>query len=306
MGSSDWLNKLNALGAKPAYQSQYQGAIDNLLNTISNRKEFSYDFKKDPLYQNYKDIYTKLGNEASMNAVANASNMTGGYGNSYAVTAGAQANQQYLTQLNSMIPQLAQAAMDKYQMETQNLYNQYSMYGDAEDRNYGQYRDRVSDYYTDRDYYTTGYNNERNLEYQQERDRVSDAQWQKNYDYNAAMDAISNAQWKQNFDYNAARDAISDAQWQQSFDESKRQYDQNYALSKAKASGSTGSETGSSLASGSSMATKTDLSKYIANAKSLTHAATSSQNPAKQYAESLYNKGKISAEQYKQILSAIN
>lgn len=301
MGSSDWLNQLNALGAKPTYTSQYQGIIDNLMNTISNRKEFSYDFNKDPLYQQYKDNYTKLGNEAAMNAVANASNMTGGYGNSYAVTAGAQANQQYLTQLNSMIPQLAQAALDKYSMETQNLYNQYNMYGDAEDRKYGQYRDSVSDWYTDRDYFTNGYFNDRNFEYQQERDKVSDAQWQQSFDN-------SNSQWKQNFDYNAARDAIADAQWQKSFDESKRQYDQNYALNAAKAAASS---TGSSGRSGSSTssksaATSADMSKYIANAKSLTHAATSSQNPAKMYAESLYNKGSISANQYKQILSAIN
>lgn len=290
MGSSDWLDKLNGLGAKPTYTSKYQGMIDNLMSTISGRKEFSYDFNKDPLYQQYMDNYTKLGNEASMNAVANASNMTGGYGNSYAVTAAAQANQQYLTQLNNMIPQLAQAAMDKYQMETENLYKKYGMYGDAEDRAYGQYRDNVSDYYTNRDYYTNGYFNDRNFEYQQERDAVADSQWQ------------------QSFDYNAGRDAIADAQWQKTFDESKRQYDQNYERSKNAARSGSGGSGGSSKSSSASRsgASTADMSKFIANAKSLTHTAATATNPAKMYAESLYNKGKVSADQYKKILTAIN
>jgi phage gpG-like protein len=85
--SSDWLNRLNSL-SKQTYTSKYQDKIDSLMDSISKRKEFSYDFNTDPLYQQYKDQYTKLGKEASMNAAANASSLTGGYGNSYAVTAG--------------------------------------------------------------------------------------------------------------------------------------------------------------------------------------------------------------------------
>lgn len=253
MGSSEWLDRLNALGAKPEYESKYQQTLDTLMGTIANRKEFSYDFNKDPLYQQYKDNYTKLGKEASMNAVANASAMTGGYGNSYAVTAGAQANQQYLTQLNNMIPQLAQAAMDKYQMETQNLYNQYGMYGDAEDRNYGQYRDKVSDWMADRDYYTNGYQNERNFEYQKDRDAVADSQWKQSFDYNKMRDSVSDSQWQQSFDYSKLRDSVSDSQWQKQYDESVRQFNQNYALNAAKlAASNKGSESGS----GSSSANK--------------------------------------------------
>lgn len=218
MGSSDWLNKLNSLGSKPTYTSQYQSTIDDLMGKITNREKFSYDFNADPLYQQYKDNYTKLGNEASMNAVANASAMTGGYGNSYAVTAASQANQQYLQQLNGVIPELYNAAMAKYEMESQDLYNQYGMYTDAEDRNYGRYRDDVSDYYTDRDYYTNGYFNDRNFEYQKERDAISDRQWQQTFDYNVNRDKISDKQWQQNFDYNVSRDNVADSQWQKQFD----------------------------------------------------------------------------------------
>ena len=81
------------------------------------------------MYQQYKDQYTALGNQATTNATTNASSLTGGYGNSYAVTAGQQANQQYLTQLNGVIPELYQAAQAKYNADTENLYNQFNAFG---------------------------------------------------------------------------------------------------------------------------------------------------------------------------------
>lgn len=128
------------------YQSRWQSQIDNALNAITNRKAFSYDFNADPLYQAYKDQYTKLGKEASMNAAANAAALTGGYGNSYAVTAGAQANQQYLTRLNEVIPELYNLAMNRYKMEGDELNNKYGVLSDADTREYGQYRDKVGDW----------------------------------------------------------------------------------------------------------------------------------------------------------------
>lgn len=157
--SSEYYKKIKELeqNAPGAYQSQYGTKIGELLDKITNRKEFSYDFNADPLYHAYKDNYTKLGSEAAMNAVANASAMTGGYGNSYAVTAGAQANQQYLTKLNDVIPSLYSAAQSKYDMDTSNLNSQYSMYSDAENSAYQKYRDALSDYYTQLNYYQNAY-----------------------------------------------------------------------------------------------------------------------------------------------------
>lgn len=284
MASQDWLDKLNNMGDKPVYQSKYQNTIDDLLNKISNREEFSYDFNADPLYQQYKDNYTKLGNEASMNAAANVANLTGGYGNSYAATAASQANQQYLTQLNNIIPQLQSAALDKYQMETDNLYNQYSAYGNAEDRAYGQYRDSVSDYYADRDYYTNGYNTDRSYEYQQERDAVSDSQWNQNFDYNKAID-------ERNYAYQKERDAISDAQWEK-----------NYQLSLAN-SRKTGSKNDDYLIDfdpNKNAAKDAVYRSYILNVNNLKTKADKSY--ALEVASSLYDEGKMSARQYADLL----
>ena len=131
-----------------AYESKYQTQLDDALNAITNRKAFSYDFNADPMYQLYKDQYTKLGREASMNAAADVSALTGGFGNSYATTAASQANQQYLTRLNEVIPELYNLAMNRYKLEGDELNNKYNVLGQAEDRDYGQYRDKVSDWQT--------------------------------------------------------------------------------------------------------------------------------------------------------------
>ena len=188
----DWGEHARQLGAimgtggaaKPQYQSKYQNTLDALLDKIVNRGDFSYDFNADPLYQQYKDQYTKLGNEASMNAVANTAAMTGGFGNSYGVTAASQANQQYLTQLNDKIPQLQQAALNMWQMQGQELMNKYGAVGDAEDRAYSRYRDDVSDYY-----------NDRNFNYQVGRDNLSDSQWQKQFEHQQERDKVADTQW---------------------------------------------------------------------------------------------------------------
>lgn len=140
------------------YKSNWSGTINNLMDKIVNQKDFSYDFNADPLYQQYKDQYTQLGKQAALDTQANAAALTGGFGNSYAATAATQANQQYLTQLNNVIPQLYSLAMDKYQMDTDKLYNQFSAVGNQEDREYGQYRDTVTDWKDDRSYYYNKYN----------------------------------------------------------------------------------------------------------------------------------------------------
>ena len=58
--------------------------------------------------------------------------------------------------------------------------------------------------------------------YKQERDRISDNQWQKTFDEQVRQNEIEN-QWKQKqFEYQKQRDSISDNQWQQQFNLSKK------------------------------------------------------------------------------------
>lgn len=204
------------------YHSNWNGTINSLMDKIVNQKDFSYDFNADPLYQQYKDQYTQLGKQAALDTQANAAALTGGFGNSYAATAATQANQQYLTQLNNVIPQLYSLAMDKYQMDTDKLYNQFSAVGNQEDREYGQYRDTVTDWKDDRNYYYNKYNDSIGNDQFVANYNQSENQFNQNMAYNRERDAVSDSQWQKQFDYSQSRDNVSDSQWQQQFDYQKR------------------------------------------------------------------------------------
>lgn len=153
---SDAVTQANALlqqyiANKPG---EWQGGewSDNLNKTIAqilNRDKFSYDLNKDMLYQQYKDQYTTQGKLASMDVMGQVASMTGGYGNSYAQTAGQQAYQAYLQQLNDVVPELYGMARDQYNQEGQDLYNQASLMAQMDEQEYGRYRDKVNDYYAE-------------------------------------------------------------------------------------------------------------------------------------------------------------
>ena len=131
-----------------AYNQQFQDTI----NAILNREDFTYDLNGDALYQQYKDQYTLKGLQGMMDTMGQAQAMTGGYGNSYAQSVGQQTYQGYLQQLNDKIPELYQLALDKYNMETQNLYNQYGMLSSERDAHNQEYRDQMSDFWTEFNY----------------------------------------------------------------------------------------------------------------------------------------------------------
>lgn len=160
-------NALNThLANKPgAYQSQWQSQLDSLMNSIMNRDKFSYDVNGDALYQQAKDKYVQLGKLGMADAIGQASAMTGGYGNSYAQSVGQQAYQNQLDNLNDIIPDLYAMALDQYNREGQELYNQYGMVADRENLDYSRYRDTVADWMTDRGYLTDRYDSERGFDY---------------------------------------------------------------------------------------------------------------------------------------------
>ena len=148
-----------------AYQSQWQGQLDSLMNSIMNRDKFSYNFNEDALYQQYKDKYIQQGKMAMADTMGQAAAMTGGYGNSYAASVGNQAYQAQLQNLNDIVPELYQMAREQYIQEGQDLYNQYGLVMDRENTDYGRYRDTVSDWLTDRGYLTDRYNTESDRDY---------------------------------------------------------------------------------------------------------------------------------------------
>ena len=186
------------------YNSSWQNQLTDILQQIQNREEFSYDLNSDALYQQYANQYAQQGKMAMMDTMGQAQAMTGGYGNSYALSVGQQAYQGYLQQLNDKVPELYQLSLSKYQMEGDEMKDQAALIAQMEDRDYGRYQDQLNQYYTelnqaydrydterdydygkwadDRDFSYGQYIDDRNMQYQQDRDKVADEQWQKEYD----------------------------------------------------------------------------------------------------------------------------
>ena len=216
------------LAQKPgAYQSQWQTQLNGIIDKILNREQFSYDLNGDALYQQYKNQYATQGKMAMMDTMGQAQAMTGGYGNSYAQNAGQQAYQGYLQQLNDKVPELYQLALSKYQMEGDEMKDQASIMAEMENQDYGRYQDQMANWQAERDYQTGRYDTERDYDY---------GKWADGRDFAYGQYADDRA-----YTYQQDRDKVSDQQWQAEFDEAKRQYDQNYALSASK-SNSTGTK----------------------------------------------------------------
>lgn len=96
------------------YARRYLSGAKNLADRLSRMEDFSYDPDTDPVFQAYQQKYRLEGDRASRNAAASYASLTGGYGNSAAATAAAQAGQYYAKQLTDTIPTLAQQAYDRY------------------------------------------------------------------------------------------------------------------------------------------------------------------------------------------------
>ena len=187
--------------------------INGLLEQVLNRPAFNYDFNADPLYQQYKNQYVQQGKQAMQDTVAQASALTGGYGNSYAAAAGSGAYQQYLNQLNGVIPELYEAAYARYQGEGNDMMDKLGVLQGMDNTDYGRYRDKVSDWESMLDYLTGRYDTERSFDYGTYRDKVSD--WEDMRDY-----LTGRYDTERNFDYGSWRDSVGD--W-----ESMRDYYQN-------------------------------------------------------------------------------
>ena len=220
------------INAKPgAYSSQWQGQINDMIDRILNREKFTYDVNSDALYQQYKDQYSALGKLAMQDTMGQAAGMTGGYGNSYAVTAGNQAYQQYLSKLNEVVPELYGMARDQYNQEGQELYNQYGLLSDQEDKDYGRYMDAYNQWASERDYLAGRYDSERNYDYSKYTADRNFAYGQysddKSYAYTDYRNQIADEQWQaeQNLRENAdKREAEAWALEQEAYNDSKKSY----------------------------------------------------------------------------------
>lgn len=259
----------NHYNSKPGdYQSNYADQIQGLLKDYENTKDFQYDFNADPLYQQYKDQYIQQGKMAMQDTMGNAAALTGGYGSSYASTAGNQAYQSSLNDLNNVIPSLYDRAYSKYRDDKSDKLQHMQVLQNLDDSDYKKYQDTLSDYYNtlnylqsqsqylsesdynrylnqlaqwqyELEYYTgradaaqqqSNWQSEQNRQYMQ--DYVNQRNWQNQFDYQKEQDALAQNNWQQQFDYGKEQDALAQNNWQKQFDYGKQQDSRDYNLKK--------------------------------------------------------------------------
>ena len=229
------------------------------MKDYENTKDFQYDFNADPLYQQYKDQYIQQGKMAMQDTMGNAAALTGGYGSSYASTAGNQAYQSSLNDLNNIIPSLYDRAYSKYRDDKSDKLQHMQVLQNLDDSDYKKYQDTLSDYYNtlnylqsqsqylsesdynkylnqlaqwqyELEYYTgradaaqqqSNWQSEQNRQYMQ--DYVNQRNWQNQFDYQKEQDALAQSNWQQQFDYGKEQDALAQSNWQKQFDYGKEQ-----------------------------------------------------------------------------------
>lgn len=203
---TDAWNKVKYLeGSKPGdYVSKYGDQIQALLDKILNRDPFKYDFNADPMYQMYKDRYLQQGRMAMQDTMGDAAALTGGYGNSYAATAGQQAYQSYLQGLNDRIPGLRDFAYNAWLNEGDRMRSNLSTLQGLDESDYARYRDKVGDYRDELTYYYNRFGDMTDREYNR---YLNDAAaWEKDRDY-----WFNKWTWEQEFNYKTAEAAAAAA-----------------------------------------------------------------------------------------------
>lgn len=187
--------------ATPEYKSGFEEKLTEIMSQIENRKKFSYDVNADPMYMQYKDAAKRSAKAAAADSMGQAASLTGGYGNSWAQSVAQQNYNKEMQKVNDMIPTLYEAARAAHDRDTQDLYNLYGLYSDREAQDYGRFRDKLSDHYTELDYLRGKLDSQRSFDY----GKHSDAQ---SFAYQVARDAVADSQWQKEYDRASQNDRL--------------------------------------------------------------------------------------------------
>lgn len=200
---SQYIQTGNQYGSAPSYTSKYQDQIDQVLAGIMNRPAFSYDYTQDPLYQQYKEAYTREGQRAMQDTLGQVSARTGGLASSYATAAAQGANDYYMQQLSDKIPELQQLAYSMYMDDLNADIQRLGLLQGLESDNYGMYQDTLGQWNTDRSF-----------QYGLDRDKVNDNRYQTEWDYGVSRDQLEDQRYDQQWQHQLDREAIEDARYE--------------------------------------------------------------------------------------------
>lgn len=122
-------------------KTSYTDQIKDMMSQIQNRDKFSYDVDTDMLFQQALASSMASGQQAMQDTMGQTSALTGGYASTYAQSAGNQAYNAYIEDAYNNLPEYYQMALEAYNMEGQDMYNQLAMLSDADATEYGRMYD---------------------------------------------------------------------------------------------------------------------------------------------------------------------
>ena len=157
-------------GTAPEWEgTEYERLRDEALKKASSG-EWNYNPSTDPVWQAYQKQYRREGQRAAEDTLGRAAAMTGGVPSSYAVTAAAQAGNNYAAALSDKLPELYQDSYNRYLQEYQRQLGLADAYAGAGKTEYNRYLDRRDQWNTDR-----------NFRYNLNRDAVSDERYDREW-----------------------------------------------------------------------------------------------------------------------------
>ena len=225
-------------------RTSYTDQIKDLMGQIQNREDFEYDVDSDVLFQQYLGSAMTSGKTAMMDTIGQASALTGGYGSTYATSAGNQQYNAYIQDAYNNLPEYYQMALEAYQMEGEEMYNQLAMLNQADateyqrlydswnanfsnaqnmyNQEYGAWRDGVSNAISSAGLQLNEYGQLFDQAYSAYNAVADNAQTMYQNEYNKWAEEVNNA-------YQYAQLANSDYWDTQNFIEEQRQFNANLA-----------------------------------------------------------------------------
>jgi uncharacterized membrane protein YgcG len=184
--------KPEAYSSLSKYQSKYSDQIDRIVGSILNG---SYDkFLQSGEYGALSKEYSGKGQDAMQNTLAQVSARTGGLASSYAGQAGQQTYDKYMDELTS-------AALQMYQNQRADKYNQLSALTGLDNTDYGRFADLVGEATNNEETAYNRWQNQDNTNYS----RAADAD---NTAYSRYRNGVSDAEYNDETTYNRQQDAL--------------------------------------------------------------------------------------------------
>lgn len=100
--------------------NNYAQQMQEMYNRVASKGAFSYDKANDKAYQQWAELYRKLGGLSTAATQQAANNLTGGYGSTYAPQVAAQTDNAYQANVDAALPAFYQQAQEEWYAQKQN------------------------------------------------------------------------------------------------------------------------------------------------------------------------------------------